>query len=103
MTVYYELKPGDKLTEEQIERLKALAEREPVYDEDNPPLTEEQLALVRKLAKEKREQRNKQNVTIRLSPAALQKARSLGKGYTSVLSRILEEALNDNEVIARNL
>ena len=38
-------------------------------------------------------------MTLRLSAKSLRKAKSLGKGYTAVLSRILEDALNDNEVI----
>lgn len=33
----------------------------------------------------------------------VKKAKSLGKGYTSVLSRILEEALDDNDLIHRCL
>jgi hypothetical protein len=39
----------------------------------------------------------------RLSPEALKKAKMLGKGYTSVLSRILEEALDSPEKIRHNL
>jgi hypothetical protein len=39
----------------------------------------------------------------RLSPEALKKAKMLGKGYTSVLSRILEEALDSPETIRHNL
>lgn len=45
----------------------------------------------------------KQTVAIRMSPQALEKARSLGKGYTSVLSRILEAALADNETLKHYL
>jgi hypothetical protein len=42
-------------------------------------------------------------VTLRISQKSLRKAKSLGKGYTAVLSRILENALNDDELIKRNL
>ena len=45
----------------------------------------------------------KQTVAIRLSPQALTKAKSLGKGYTTILSRILETALADNEIIKQYL
>ena len=95
--------PGTPLTEEQIERLKALKDRPITYDEENPPLTEEQLSKFRLASELNRERRNKQTVTIRLSPSALEKAKSLGKGYTSVLSRMLEIALQDNEFIERCL
>ena len=47
--------------------------------------------------------RQKQTVTLRLSAQALTKAKSLGKGYTSILSRILESALDDPEIIKHNL
>ena len=40
---------------------------------------------------------------MRLSSKALRKAKALGKGYTAVLSRILERALNDDDLIKRNL
>ncbi len=39
MTVYYDLKPGATLTEEQIRELDEAAKRPIVYDEDAPELT----------------------------------------------------------------
>ena len=66
-------------------------------------LTEGQLSQFRRVAEQKREERRKQTVTLRLSPQALKKAKSLGKGYTSVLSRILENALDNPEIIHHNL
>ena len=70
------------LTEAQEKMLEELALRQAAPDNEFPELTQEQL---------------------RLSPQALSKARSLGKGYTSVLSRILENALNNPDVIRQNL
>ena len=70
------------------------------------PLTDAQIEMLTALAEisaANREERCKQTVTLRLSPQALRKARSLGKGYTSVLSRILENALNNPDMIRRNL
>lgn len=87
------------LTDEQKKMLEEM-ERAPVtYDEDCPELTEKQLAELKRIAAERREERRKQCVTLRLSAQALEKAKALGKGYTSVLSRILESALNDNELL----
>ena len=83
--------------------LEVLKNRPVEFDEDNPELTEEQLKSFKRVSAENKIGRNKQTVTLRLSPQALKKARSLGKGYTSVLSRILENALNDNETIRKNL
>ena len=99
----YRLDPDRKLTKEEIEMLDRM-ERMPItFDEDCPELTAEQLAKFRRISDENRASRRKQSVTLRLSPRAIKKARSLGKGYTSVLSRILESALEDNELIQRYL
>ena len=43
MIVTYELKPGQKPTPEQIARIREAAKRPIVFDEDCPPMTEEQL------------------------------------------------------------
>lgn len=94
---------NEPLTDKQIKMLEALETRVPEPDEDCPELTDEQLSQCRRISKANREKRCKQTVTIRLSPQALAKARSLGKGYTSVLSRILENALNDIDTIHHNL
>lgn len=91
------------LTEEQLNLLKELENTPIVFDEDNPPLSDEQLSKFKRVSEINRAKRNKQTVTLRLSPRALNKAKALGKGYTSVLSRILEEALEDNELIEKYL
>ena len=71
--------------------------------EKRGPITEEELKDFRRVSEENRLERNKQTVTLRLSPQALKKAKSLGKGYTSVLSRILESTLSDNDMIRQYL
>ena len=92
------------LTAEQEKMLEELETAPAVPDEDCPELTDEQSIKYAAIAREKRRERQtKQTVSIRLSPHALQKAQSLGKGYTSVLSRILEAALEDNELIKHYL
>ena len=79
-------------------------ENKPIeFDEDSPQLSDAELAQFRRISDIRNEERKKQTVSLRLSPQALRKAKSLGKGYTSVLSRILEAALNDNELIKRSL
>lgn len=92
-----------ELTPEELNTIEAAKKRPIVFDDDNPELTDEELKNFKRVSLENRADRNKQTVTLRLSPQALKKARSLGKGYTSVLSRILEEALKDNDTIRKNL
>lgn len=91
------------LTAEQKQMLEALKDRPIEFDEDCPELTDEQLRQFRRISDERQEERRKQSVTLRLSPQAIRTAKSLGKGYTSVLSRILETALADSETIKHYL
>ena len=90
-------------TPEQIAMLTEAAKLPIPDDDEYPEFTEAELAQFKRISKERTADRQKQTVTIRLSPQALKKARSLGKGYTSVLSRILENALNDPNTIKHYL
>ncbi len=92
-----------KPSQEQMKIIKKAQSKPIQYDEDSPELTEQELAQFRRITDQRKTERRKQTVTVRLSPQALAKAKSLGKGYTSVLSRILENALNDNDMIKQNL
>ena len=49
MIVTYNLNPNTPLTPEQIKRLDALKDRPIVFDEDCPPMTEEQLRQFRRV------------------------------------------------------
>jgi len=103
MIICKEIDFNKPLTAEQVKMLEELKDRPVQPDEDCPELTEEQLKSFYRVKDKNRQERNKQTVTLRLSPQTLRKARSLGKGYTSILSRILEGAMNDNDVIQRYL
>ena len=91
------------LTPEELEMIERAKSMPIVYDEDCPELTKEQLAQFYSVKEARQNDRRKQTVTLRLSPWALNRAKSLGKGYTSVLSRILENALRDTDVIQKYL
>lgn len=91
------------LTDEERAEIEALRDREPEPDEENPAQTPEQLKQFRRVADEYRADKNKQTVTLRLSPSAIAKAKALGKGYTGILARVLENALNDPETLRKAL
>ena len=103
MTVRKEIDFTKPLTKEQKKNLDNLEKRPVEFDEDCPELTDEQLAEFRRVSEQRKEERRKKTVTIRLSSKSLSKAKSLGKGYTSVLSRILEKALDDDDLIRKCL
>ena len=95
-------KLGD-ITEKQLMEIENAKRHDIVFDEDSPEITEEMMEQFRRVAKEKREESQKQVLTLRVSAETMKKAKSLGKGYTGILSRILEYALNDPEIIRRCL
>lgn len=90
-------------TQEQLDMLDKAAALPIPADAEYPEFSAEELKQFRRIADSRRDSRNKQVVALRLSPRAMAKAKSLGKGYTSILSRILENALNDPEIIKQNL
>ena len=95
-----ELKP---LTKEENKRIRELAKKPIVYDEDCPPLTDEQIKEIRKQLKQKREEQKKEVLSIRVSKATMRKAKALGPGYSSVLAKLLDMSLNDPEMIKKCL
>ena len=66
-------------------------------------MTPEQYEEFAAIAEQKREERKKQVLTLRVSPSTMNKAKALGKGYTGILSRLLELALDDPEMVRRCL
>lgn len=98
-----EINTNNPLTEEQKIMLLALENFSDEPDEDCPELTQTQLSQFQRISECDREEHHKISVTLQLSPQALEKAKSFGKGYTSVLSHILENALNNSDTIHQNL
>lgn len=92
-----------KPTVEQLEEIKAAENNPIVYDEDCPQITEQQYAEMAELARSRRREEIKTVVAIRISPATLKKAKATGKGYTGFLSRLLDNAINDPELVAKSL
>ena len=77
-----------QLSEESVNRLKALDDRQIDYSDD-PARTLEEIEEGIRLAKE---MRKKQMVSLRLQTSTIKWWRSLGSGYTTIMSRLLDEA-----------
>jgi hypothetical protein len=69
--------------------------RIPLYDDDSPEMTLDMLKQF------KRMNRTKQTASIRLSPKAQNFSKAYGKGYTSFLSRLIDAALDDEDLVKR--
>ena len=93
---------GQKPTKKQLKELEEAAKRE-INLEDIPEITEEQFAAMAELARKKRAESRKPVVSLRIDPETLKKAKATGKGYTGFLSRLLDNAINDPELVRRSL
>lgn len=94
---------GQQPTEAQIREIEAASERPITPDDDAPVLTEEQYAAMAAIARERRAKMVKPVVSLRVNPATLEKAKATGKGYTGFMSRLLDNAINDPEMVQKSL
>ena len=87
-----------ELSMDELSELDTAAALPPVFDNDSPEMTAEMLLQFKRV---RQGERNKQTVSLRLSPATLKKAKMYGKGYTSFLSRLLDEAIKDDSLVRK--
>lgn len=85
---------------EILEEDKAPARRR---DAAQDAISPEEYARFAELASERKKHRKKEVVAIRISPETLALAKATGKGYTGFLSRLLDEAIRDPEMVRRCL
>ena len=64
-------------------------------------MTEEQMQELKSIAQQRREETKKTIISLRLNNKTLEKAKSLGKGYTGILSRLLDLAIEDPEMLKK--
>ncbi len=93
---------GQQPTEEQIKEIEAAMTVPVVPDEDAPELTLEQYAEMAAIARSRRSKQVKPVVALRISQSTLDKAKATGKGYTGFLSRLLDNAINDPQMVAKS-
>lgn len=94
---------GQQPTEAQIREIEAAAAMPIVPDEEAPELTLEQYAEMAAIARKRRSQKVKPVIALRISPDTLEKAKATGKGYTGFLSRLLDNAINDPQLVKKCL
>ena len=95
--------PGQQPTEAQIREIESAASKPVGPDEDAPELTLEQYAEMAAIARNRRSQKVKPVIALRISPETLDKAKATGKGYTGFLSRLLDNAINDPQLVSKSL
>jgi len=95
---------GQKPPKEVIARVKKgireARKAPPVYDPDCPPSTPEALKEFAHLAAERNRRKKKQSITIRIAPDVLESYKTMGSGYTGIMSDVLQYAVNNPAVIS---
>ena len=86
------------LTGEELRELEAAEKKEPVFDDDSPAMMREQLMQFKHI---NHQNRTKPTISLRISPATLKKAKHYGKGYTGLLSRLLDAAIDDEDLVRK--
>ena len=97
------IKIGDKPTPEEIVMVNEAYKYPIVIDDDCPAFTYEEMVEMVKKTEEMRNSRKKEIVTLRLPVSVINKAKAVGKGYTGFLSRLVENAINDKDMVSRSL
>ena len=94
---------NEPLTEQQIKQIEAADKKPIVFDEDCPELTDQQLKEIVAMAAQQRAERRRPLLTVRVNPDTLEKAKSLGRGYTGIVGRLVDIAINNPELLKRCL
>ena len=90
---------GQKIPKEVIKELRQAARRPINYTEDAPRSSPEALKEFAQLAAERNRRKKKQTVTIRITPDILDKYKTMGSGYTGIMSDVLSYAVNNPSVL----
>jgi len=92
---------GQKVPKDVINRIKKAARKPIVYTEDCPPSSPEALKEFAQLAAERNRRKKKQSITIRVTPDVLEKYKTMGSGYTGIMSDVLSYAVNNPAVLTK--
>jgi len=91
-TVYYKLDPNQKLSKKQLKMLEEAEKKDPVYDPECPPQTEEQLKQFVRVG-------NKKHVTIYLDNVVIDYFKSLSAEtdipYQTLINMYLRHCADD--------
>ena len=87
-----------ELTAEELHELEEAEKKEPVFDDDSPLMMKEQLMEFKYI---NHQNRTKPTISLRISAKTLKKAKQYGKGYTGLLSRLLDAAIDNEELVRK--
>jgi uncharacterized protein (DUF4415 family) len=94
------IRVGEKPPKKVIKEVRRAARRPINYTEDAPRSSPEALKEFAHLAAERNRRKKKQTITIRISPDVLERYKTMGSGYTGIMSDVLQYAVNNPAVLA---
>ena len=94
---------NEPLTKEQLKQIEEADKKPIVFDEDCPELTDQQLKEIAAMAAQQRAERRRPLLTVRVNPETLEKAKSLGRGYTGIIGRLVDAAINNPDLLKKCL
>ena len=106
-TIQSTVRVGQKIPKEIIklakEQVREARKSPKVFDPDCPPSTPEALAEFAAMAREVRKNRRNPSsvVAVRVKPDVLEKYKSLGRGYTSIMADVLDYVADNPEILAK--
>ena len=92
-----------KPTAADIKRLREVAKRPIVFDEECPETTKEELALFRRRYEEYKINNKKVVFSLRITQKSMNKLKSLGPGYSTIVSNMIEYCLNNPDILKKCL
>jgi len=90
---------GQKPPKEVIKRIKEAARKPIRYTDDCPPSSPEALKEFAHLAAERNRRKKKKSITIRIAPDILESYKTMGDGYTGIMSDVLKYAVNNPGIL----
>ena len=96
-------KVGEKPPKEVLMEIEAASKRPIVYDADCPPSSEQALQEFAAQAREKRKQRQKSVVTLRMNKDTLAVYKELGRGFTGIMAELLDYTAKNPELLQQML
>jgi uncharacterized protein (DUF4415 family) len=91
---------GQKPPKEAIKEARKAARRPIRYTKDAPMSSPEALKEFAHLAAERNRRKKKKTITIRITPDVLESYKTMGSGYTGIMSDVLQYAVNNPAILA---
>ena len=98
MTVYSEIKSDQAIPREVIEQVRTASKFPVVPDEDCPEYSYEELMRMRDKAKDTR---GGTRIVLHVTEDTVEKAKTYGENYRTILGRLLSLAIDDKEMVHR--